>query len=334
VLAESGALDGKAATAHWGDIDRLQRVYPRVDWQRGVRYVDGGTLLSTAGLTAGVDATLHLLRRRHGTELAARVAEALHVPASPFVENPKCRQFEIGRADAIFLLNAGFHWPKPRLNVWLYDGVGELDLGSAADVYGVSAAYQIHTQSTAASVTLHTLWLWHRHPDWRTALDISGFQSNCSGDSLTSDDERLFCFEDPGWDPEFQKWQRYSESIRKQFEQKLTAYEKRVRTLVESRGAIRAHGRFSAVNFEWFVLYQLANMSATKILRKSTRLRGDESTILKGVKIAATLLGWTYLVLLSFADDAVVRMPVGGVLVWVLLADKVRVVPSIPRVAA
>ncbi len=152
VLAESGALDGKAATAHWGDIDRLQRIYPRVQWQRGVRYVDGGTLLSTAGLTAGVDATPHLLARRHGAKLAARVAEALHIPPTPFVENPNCRQFEIGPADGIFLLNAGFHWPKPRLRVWLYDGVGELDLGSAADVYGVSAAYQIHTQSTAASV--------------------------------------------------------------------------------------------------------------------------------------------------------------------------------------
>ena len=115
VLAESGAIDGKAATAHWGDIDRLQRIYPRVHWQRGVRYVDGGTLLSTAGLTAGVDATLHLLARRHGAELAAKVAEALHIPPSPFVENPKCRQFEIGPADGIFLLNAGFRWPKPRL---------------------------------------------------------------------------------------------------------------------------------------------------------------------------------------------------------------------------
>jgi putative intracellular protease/amidase len=152
VLAESGVIDGRPATAHWGDIDRLQRVYPRVHWQRGVRYVDAGRLLSTAGLTAGVDATLHLLARRNGAELATKVAEALHIAASPFVENPKCRQFEIGPADAIFLLNAGFRWPKPRLRVWLYDGVGELDLGSAADVYGVSAAYQIHTLSTAASV--------------------------------------------------------------------------------------------------------------------------------------------------------------------------------------
>jgi AraC family transcriptional regulator, transcriptional activator FtrA len=152
VLAESGVIDGKAATAHWGDIDRLQRVYPRVHWQRGVRYVDGGTLLSTAGLTAGVDATLHLLARRRGAELAANVAKAFSIPPSPFLENPKCRQFEIGPADSIFLLNSGFRWPKPRLDVWLYDGVGELDLGSAADVYGVSAGYRIHTLSAAASV--------------------------------------------------------------------------------------------------------------------------------------------------------------------------------------
>ena len=41
-----------------------KRVYPRVHWRRGVRYVDGGTLLSTAALTAGVDATQHLLARR------------------------------------------------------------------------------------------------------------------------------------------------------------------------------------------------------------------------------------------------------------------------------
>lgn len=152
VLAESGVIDGKAATAHWGDIDRLQRDYPKVRWQRGVRYVDGGTILSTAGLTAGVDATLHLMARRYGSELATKVASALHIPPSPFVENPKCPQFRISLADSIFLLNAAFRWPKPSMRVWLYDGVGELDLGAMADVYGVSAAYRIHTLSAAGSV--------------------------------------------------------------------------------------------------------------------------------------------------------------------------------------
>jgi transcriptional regulator GlxA family with amidase domain len=117
VLAECGVIDGKTVTAHWGDIDRLERAYPKVHWQRGVRYVDGGMLLSTAGLTAGVDATLHLLARRHGAELAGKVAQGLNIPSSPFVANPKCRQYEFGPADGIFLLNAGFRWPKLRLGV-------------------------------------------------------------------------------------------------------------------------------------------------------------------------------------------------------------------------
>jgi protein-S-isoprenylcysteine O-methyltransferase Ste14/putative intracellular protease/amidase len=192
VLAESGAIDGKAATAHWGDIDRLQRVYPRVHWQRGVRYVDAGTLLTTAGLTAGVDATMHLLARRHGAALATRVAEALHLPPSQFVENPNCRQFEIGPADAIFLLNSAFRWPKPRLRVWLYDGVDELDLGSAADVYGVSAAYQIYTQSTAASVvSSHGIQFVPREQVRTSPLTL---QRGVPGVALRSDGTRQFAY--------------------------------------------------------------------------------------------------------------------------------------------
>jgi AraC family transcriptional regulator, transcriptional activator FtrA len=152
VLAESGVIDGKTVTAHWGDIDRLERTYPKIHWQRGVRYVDGGMLLSTAGLTAGVDATLHLLARRHGAELAEKVAQGLNIPPSPFVANPKLKQYEFGPADGIFLLNAAFRWPKPRLGVWLYDGVGELDLASVADVYAASATHQIYILSAARSV--------------------------------------------------------------------------------------------------------------------------------------------------------------------------------------
>ena len=106
-----------------------RRDYPKVHWQRGVRYVDGGMLLSTAGLTAGVDAALHLLARRHGADLAGKVAQGLNIPPSRSVSSPKCRQYEFGPADGIFLLNAAFRWPKHRSGVWLYDGVGELALG-------------------------------------------------------------------------------------------------------------------------------------------------------------------------------------------------------------
>src|SRR3712207_5991959 len=70
VLAAAGVLDGKRATAHWGDIDRLERSFPAVQWQRGLRYVDEGGVLTTGGLTSGIDATLYVLAKRHGEAVA------------------------------------------------------------------------------------------------------------------------------------------------------------------------------------------------------------------------------------------------------------------------
>jgi hypothetical protein len=139
---------------------------------------------------------------------------------------------------------------------------------------------------------LQTLWLWHQYPEWRESLDISGFRSFRGVEVLTSEEERSFQFEDPGWDPQFQRWARYRAYIQKQFEKKLDAYEERLRSLAESRGAVRARYRYSVDNFEWFALYQLANMRAARILQQRTDLKGDESTIQKGVKAAAALLRW------------------------------------------
>jgi putative intracellular protease/amidase len=47
VLAETGLLDGKTATTHWGDIGRLEETYPDVKWARGLRYVDEGNNIIT-----------------------------------------------------------------------------------------------------------------------------------------------------------------------------------------------------------------------------------------------------------------------------------------------
>jgi len=139
---------------------------------------------------------------------------------------------------------------------------------------------------------LQTLWLWHQHPDWRESLDISGFRSFPGVDTLTSDEERLFQFTSSGWDPQWQRWSSYRAHIQKQFKDELCAYEKRIRSRCESQGAIRARYRYSVDHFEWFAYYQLGKMSAGRILMQRPDLKGDESTILKGVQDAAALLQW------------------------------------------
>jgi AraC family transcriptional regulator, transcriptional activator FtrA len=152
VLAASGLIDGKTVTTHWGDIDGFERAYPAVHWQRGERYIDSGTLLTTGGITSGVDATLHLLARRNGQAVADKVAKALHYPASPFVANPHMAQYTQEPADSIILFNLAFTWPKRQTGVWLYDGVGEVDLAAVDDVYLMSSTNQTYTVSDMPAV--------------------------------------------------------------------------------------------------------------------------------------------------------------------------------------
>lgn len=152
VLAASGLIDGKTVTTHWGDIDGYERAYPAVHWQRGERYIDSGTLLTTGGITSGVDATLHLLARRNGQAVADKVTQALHYPTSPFVANPHMEQYTDQPADSIVLFNLAFTWPKRQTGVWLYDGIGEVDLAAVDDVYAMSSTNQTYTVSNAPAV--------------------------------------------------------------------------------------------------------------------------------------------------------------------------------------
>jgi transcriptional regulator GlxA family with amidase domain len=167
LLAASGLIDGRTVTTHWGDIDGYERAYPAVHWQRGERYIDSGTLLTTGGITSGVDATLHLLARRNGQVVADKVAQALHYPASPFVTHPHMAQYTQEVADSIVLFNLAFTWPKRQTAVWLYNGVGEVDLAAVDDVYAMSSTNQTYTVADApAVVSRHGLQIvprWQAH---------------------------------------------------------------------------------------------------------------------------------------------------------------------------
>jgi len=74
VLAEAGVLDGRRATTHWDSTERLARHYPRVSVDPSVLYVDEGSVLTSAGVAAGLDLCLHVIRRDHGATLAAQIA--------------------------------------------------------------------------------------------------------------------------------------------------------------------------------------------------------------------------------------------------------------------
>jgi transcriptional regulator GlxA family with amidase domain len=84
VLAAAGLLDGRAATTHWQECERLASEYPLVQVDPVVLYVDGGDVLTSAGSAACIDLCLHIVRADYGAEVAARLARELVVP--PFRE--------------------------------------------------------------------------------------------------------------------------------------------------------------------------------------------------------------------------------------------------------
>lgn len=80
LLAEAGLLAGRSATTHWEDIADLRAAYPAVSVRENVRWVDEGSIVSSAGIAAGIDMSLHLVARLAGVELARATARQMDVP--------------------------------------------------------------------------------------------------------------------------------------------------------------------------------------------------------------------------------------------------------------
>jgi transcriptional regulator GlxA family with amidase domain len=103
-LAAAGLLDGRRATTHWRWAERLARAYPAVQVEPNVLYVDEGSILTSAGVAAGIDLCLHILRRDHGAEAANEVARQTVVAPhrgggqAQFIERPVAASEQLGLA--------------------------------------------------------------------------------------------------------------------------------------------------------------------------------------------------------------------------------------------
>ncbi len=76
-LAQAGLLDGLTVTTHWSLCDELARRYPLVTVDPAALFVDNGTVLTSGGVTAGVDLALHLLRKDVGAAVANHIARRI-----------------------------------------------------------------------------------------------------------------------------------------------------------------------------------------------------------------------------------------------------------------
>ncbi|WP_334070751.1 GlxA family transcriptional regulator [Burkholderia ambifaria] len=80
VLGDAGLLDGREATTHWVARNVFARRFPQTLFRPDVLYVADGNIVTSAGTVAAIDCCLHLVRQRHGSDAANRMARQLVTP--------------------------------------------------------------------------------------------------------------------------------------------------------------------------------------------------------------------------------------------------------------
>ncbi|WP_366144901.1 DJ-1/PfpI family protein [Alcanivorax sp.] len=77
LLAEAGLLTSQRVTTHWEDIADLRQRFPALDVQENIRWVEDGNRLTSAGISAGIDMSLHLVEKLYNRELAQKTARQM-----------------------------------------------------------------------------------------------------------------------------------------------------------------------------------------------------------------------------------------------------------------
>lgn len=77
LLGQAGLLDGRDATTHWEDIADLRLMFPNINVQTETRWVDTGQVITSAGISAGLDMSLYLVARLESEDLAVRTARQM-----------------------------------------------------------------------------------------------------------------------------------------------------------------------------------------------------------------------------------------------------------------
>jgi AraC family transcriptional activator FtrA len=116
-LAHAGLLDGRRATTHWDDAGSLAAQFPSVEVDPDVLFVDEGEVLTSAGVAAGLDLCLHVVRSDHGADVAAAFARRTVI--APHRDGGQAQFIELPTPPAIETsadLTATRAWALERLN--------------------------------------------------------------------------------------------------------------------------------------------------------------------------------------------------------------------------
>jgi len=87
LLAQAKVITNHTVTTHWEDIDDLKKNYPSLNIKKNVRWVDEDSIITSAGISAGIDMSLHLVSKIINEELAIKTAKQMDFD---WKRNSKC----------------------------------------------------------------------------------------------------------------------------------------------------------------------------------------------------------------------------------------------------
>jgi transcriptional regulator GlxA family with amidase domain len=129
-LAYAGLLDERRATTHWAHAERLAALFPQIEVDAAALYIDEGAVMTSAGLSAGIDLSLHVVRTDFGAAAGERVARRM--VAAPHREG--------GQAQFIKRASPGDSGSLEATRTWVSERLAEpLDVAAMAAHAGVSA---------------------------------------------------------------------------------------------------------------------------------------------------------------------------------------------------
>lgn len=160
VLAGTGLLTGRTATSHWSRLSSLKKNHPEVQWTGGLRYVQDGMITTTAGVTSGIPGALKVMEDLAGAGEAERVGLLMKYPDWSVAASTSIPVQSFAASDVPVGLNALVPWLRPTIGVGLVNGVGEIDVASAFEVYNKSfAARAVAVAATETITTRHGMVL-------------------------------------------------------------------------------------------------------------------------------------------------------------------------------
>ena len=143
VLAAAGLLNGKGATTHWRYTDKLAQMYPSIDVDPDVLFVENDRILTSAGSAAGLDLGLHIIRQDYGAQVAASVARRLVLPAQ---RDGGQRQF-VPRPEPKPRIGSGLAALQDRIRASLDENWPIERMASAAATSGRTLARRFHEEA-------------------------------------------------------------------------------------------------------------------------------------------------------------------------------------------